>query len=399
MKGTSALATAFLAGASLLGPAAAQDRVKIGILNDQSGVYSDQSGRGSVVAAQIAIDEFRARHPKTQVELISADHQNKPDVATAIARRWFDTEQVDMIADLQNSAVSLAVQHLANQSRKVTIVTSSVSPDLYGKACSPTGIHWAMDAYALAIGPVEALAEKKKWFFITVDLSGGHLFEREGIASVKGVGGEVVGRGRHPLGTSDMSSYLLNAQTLGAQVVGLANAGQDAINAIKGASEFGLTAAGIRVAPMLLHDSDIKAVGLPLTKGMVFGTNYYWDMSEGTRAFAKVFQERFKRMPTDYQANIYMSVRHYLKGVAGAGTVESSAVMARMREMPIELFDGATGTLRPDGRVVYETYVMQVKTPEESRGEWDLLKQIGRLTTDRAFRPLSASECPLVNKS
>lgn len=394
-----ALGAALLSiGLAVTVPASAQQRVKIGILNDMSGLYSDQSGSGSVVAAQMAIDEFKASHPGVPVELVSADHLNKADVATGIARRWFDQEGVDMIADLQNSAISLAVQHLANQAKKISIATSSVTPDLYGRACSPTGIHWAMDPHSLAIGPVQGLADKKKWFFLTVDLGGGHLFEAAGIAAVKAQGGTVVGNGRHPLGTADMSSYLLNAQTLGAEVIGLANAGQDAMNAIKGANEFGLTAAGILVAPMLFHDSDIKAVGLPLTKGMVFGTNYYWDQNDGTRAFGRAFFERFKRMPTDYQANIYASVRHYLKGVAAAKSTDSTAVMAKMRELPIELFGGTTGVLRPDGRVTYDVYVMQVKSPAESKGEWDLLKELRRLPADEAFRPLSASECPLLKK-
>lgn len=394
MVGRQFAALALLLG--LASGAAAQDAVKIGILNDMAGVYSDQSGRGAVVAAQMAIDEFAKSHPKTKVELVSADHQNKADVATTIARRWFDVEKVDMIADLQNSAISLAVQSLGAQAKKITIVTSSVTPDLYTKGCSPTGIHWAMDAYAQAVGPVQALADKKKWFFMTVDLGGGHLFEAEGIAAVKAQGGEVVGRARHPLGTPDMSSYLLNAQTLGAQVIGLANAGQDAINSIKGANEFGLTAAGILVAPMLFHDSDIKAVGLAQTKGMVIGTNFYWDLDDGTRAFARSFFERFKKMPTDYQANIYTSVRHYLKAVGATGTTDSSAVMAKMREFPIELFGGKTGSLRRDGRVLYDLYVMQIKTPDESKGEWDLMKPLHTIPVDKAFKPLVPGECPLV---
>ncbi|TDR88068.1 ABC transporter substrate-binding protein [Enterovirga rhinocerotis] len=368
--------------------------VKIGILNDQTGVYSDHSGLGSVVAAQMAIDEFVKANPGARVELLSADHLNKPDVATSIARKWIDQDGVHLIADLQNSAISLAVQHLGNQTKRITIATSSVTPDLYGKACSPTGIHWAMDPFALAIGPTRALADKKKWFFLTVDLSGGHLFEEQGVAAVKAVGGEVVGRARHPLGSADMSSYLLNAQSLGAQVVGLANAGQDAIKSIKGANEFGLTAGGIKVAPLLFHDSDIKAVGLDQTGGMVIGTNYYWDLDEGSRVFGRAFFERTKKMPTDYQFNIYASVRHYLKGVAAAGTVDADKVMAKMRELPIELFGDKRGALRPDGRVVYDTYVMQVKTPAESKGEWDLLKQIGHLPADKAFRPASETECP-----
>lgn len=393
--------TASLAGMALLvtcamPPAAAQERIKIGVLNDQSGVYSDTSGLGSVTAAQLAVEEFRAAHPRIEVELVSADHQNKPDVATAIARRWYDTENVDAIADLQNSAVALAVQHLANQKRKISIVTGAVTPELSGKGCSPTGVHWSMDAYSLTIGPVRALADKKKWFFLTVDLAGGHLFEAEGMAAVRSSGGEVVGRARHPLGTADMSSYLLNAQTLGAQVIALANAGADAINSIKGANEFGLTASGIALAPLLMFETDIKSVGLQVAQGMVIGTGFYWDMNENTRAFAKTFHERFKRMPTQYQASVYASVRHYLKAVAAAGKTESGAVIAKMREMPVDYFSDRTGTVRSDGRVLYDVHVMQVKKPAESKHEWDLLRLVRTIPADEAFRPLSQSECPLV---
>lgn len=376
--------------------AQAQDQVKIGLLTDLSGVYADTSGRGGIVAAQMAIDEFKASHPEIGVSLTSADHQNKPDIAIGIAGRWLDTEGVDMIADLQNSSVALAVQEFASKRNKITITTAAVTPELYGKGCTSTGIHWAMDAYSLAIGPVRALAAEKKWFFLTVDLAGGYLFEQAGMAAVRSVGGEVVGNAHHPLGTADMSSYLLQAQNRGAQVIGLADAGTDAINAIKGANEFGLIAAGIKIAPLLFHDSDVKATGLQLTQGMVFGTNFYWDQNDRTRAFANVFMAKFGRMPTDYQSNLYVSVRHYLKAVAAGHSKESGAVMAEMRKLPIELFSDTTGTLRPDGRVTYDTYVVQVKTPAESTSPWDLEKVIDTIPADKAFLPLSDSSCPLL---
>ena len=375
----------------------AQEHVKIGILSDESGVYAETSGPGGIVAAQIAIDEFQAQHPQTIVELVTADHQNKPDVAIAIAGRWIDTEGVDMIADLQNSSIAVAVQQLAGEKHRITITTAAVTPELYGKSCTPTGLHWAMDAYSLAIGPVRALSDKKKWYFITVDLAGGHLFEDAGVAAVQSVGGSVVGHGRHPLGTMDMSSYLLNAQALGAQAIGLANAGTDAINSIKGANEFGLIASGIAIAPLLFHDSDVRATGLTIMQGMVFGTNYYWDMNDQTRAFAKTFFARFNKIPTDYQANLYASVRHYLRAVAASHTTESGAVMKEMRALPIELF-GTTGTLRPDGRVTYDTYVAQVKKPAESTSVWDTLKIVSTIPADKAFLPLSDSTCPLLKQ-
>lgn len=389
---------AALVGLAIYTPAFAQQRVKVGIINDGSGVYADSSGPGSVVAGRMAVEEFQAAHPHVVVEFVSADHQNKPDIATSIVRRWFDVEQVDMVADIQNSAISLAVQNLANQSKRISIVTGGVTPELYNKSCSPTGVHFAMDAYALATGPVQALQDRKKWFFMTVDLAGGHLFESEATAAVRKVGGEVVGRARHPLGSADMSSYIVNAQNLGAQTIGLANAGTDAINSIKAAHEFGLLQAGIKVAPLLFFDSDIKAVGLQLTQGMVIGTNFYWDLNDETRAFAKRFFERFKRMPTQYQASVYASVRHYLKAVAAAKTTESLAVMAKMRELPIEYFSPNTGRLRPDGRVLYDTYVMQVKTPAGSTGEWDILTPVRTIPMAEAFKPISESECPLLKK-
>ena len=399
MRKQSLSAALALCCALLPAAAGAQTKVKVGILNDQSGVYADTSGPGSVVSAQIAIEEFRAAHPSIQVDLVSADHQNKPDLGSAIVRRWFDTENVDAIADLQNSAVALAVQNVAKESKKVSIVTGAVTPDLTGKGCSPTGITWAMDAYSLATGPVQALADKKKWFFMTVDLAGGHLFEGEGSAAVQAAGGQVVGRVRHPLGTPDMSSYLLQAQSSGANVIGLANAGGDAINSIKGAAEFGLRDQGISMSPLLFFETDIKAVGLQLTQGMVIGTGFYWDLTDRTRAFAKVFAERFRqRMPTQYQASVYASVRHYLNAVAAAGTTESGAVIAKMREMPADYFSDTKAVVRPDGRVVYDIHVMQVKTPAESKSEWDLLKVVRTIPAEKAFRTFDQTACPLVKK-
>lgn len=393
----SALAMACVAGLFASG-AGAQERVKVGVLNDQSGVYSDASGRGSVVAAQIAAEEFRAKHPAIRVEVVAADHQNRPDVGSSIARRWIDQEGVDAIVDIQNSAVALAVQHLAGQAKRISIVTGAVTPELSGKGCTPTSVHWAMDAYSLAAGPVQALADKKKWFFIAVDLAGGHLFEGEAAKAVAAAGGQVVGRVRHPLGSPDMSSYLLQARASGADAVGLANAGTDAVNTIKGAGEFGLMARGVSMAPLLFFDTDIKAVGLQLTQGMVIGTGFYWDLNDDTRAFAKAFHERFKRMPTQYQASVYAATGHYLKAVAAAGTTESAAVMAKMRELPVEYMADTKGHVRPDGRVLYDVHVMQVKAPGEATGgEWDLMRRLRTIPAASAFRRLDESECPLAN--
>lgn len=381
-------------------PAAeAQVHVKIGVLNDQSGVYSDSSGLGSVVAAQLAAEEFQAAHPSIPVEIVSADHANKPDVASAIARRWLETEGVDAVADIQNSAIALAVQNIANQDHKVSLATGAVTPELSGKSCSPTGVHWSMDAYSLVTGPVRALADKKRWFFITVDLAGGQLFENEGRAAVTAAGGQVVGSARHPLGSSDMSSYLLQARSAGANVIALANAGADTINSIKGASEFGLLDSGVSMAPLLMFEPDIKAVGLPIAKGMVIGTGFYWDLNDATRAFAKRFSDRFRRMPTQYQASVYAVVRHYLGAVAAAGTVESGKVMETMRATPAYYFSDHAAHIRPDGRTIYDVHVMQVKAPGESKGEWDLLRLVQTIPGESAFRPADQSACPLVKKA
>lgn len=375
---------------------AAQSQIKIGILNDQSGPYSDVSGRGAVVAADIAIAEFRVAHPQIDIKMVTADHQNKPDIAAGIARRWFDAENVDAIADLQNSSIAATVQNIARERKKISLVTGAVTPDLTGASCSPTGVVWSMDAYSLALGPVQALVDKKKWFFITVDLAGGHLFESEGVAALKATGGQFVGNARHPLGTADMSSYLLQAQASGANVIALANAGADTVNAIKGANEFGMGERGVSIAPLLMFEPDIKAVGLQVAQGMVIGTGFYWDLNDETRAFSKVFNEKFKRVPTQYQASVYAAVRHYLESVFKAGTTDGAAVMKQMQETPAYYFSDHPAHIRPDGRVVYDVYVMQVKTPTKSKSEWDLLRLVKTIPAISAFRPLDQSVCPLL---
>ena len=376
--------------------AEAQSHIKIGILNDQSGPYSDVSGRGAVVAAQLAIGEFQKSHPRIDVQLVIADHQNKPDIAAGIARQWLDVDGVDAIADLQNSSIAAAVQNIAHDRKKVSLVTGAVTPSLTGESCSPTGVVWSMDAYSLALGPVQALSDKKKWFFITVDLAGGLLFESEGVAAVSAAGGQFVGSARHPLGTPDMSAYLLQAQASGANVLALANAGADTINAIKGANEFGMRNHGIAIAPLLMFEPDIKAVGLEIAQGMVIGTGFYWDLNDDTRAFSKSFMERFKRVPTQYQASVYAAVRHYLEAVAAVGSTDSAAVTAKMRELPAYYFSDHPAHIRPDGRVTYDVNVMQVKTPSESKGEWDLLRLVKTIPAEAAFRPLDQSTCPLL---
>jgi len=391
--------TAFCLGLAVAAQAQAQTHVKIGVLNDQSGVYSDSSGLGSVVAAHLAAEEFRAAHPSIEVEIVAADHANKPDVASGIALRWFAVEHVDAIADIQNSAIAVAVQNIANQDGKISLATGAVTPDLTGKFCSPTGLLWSLDAYSLVTGPVRALTDRKRWFFIAVDLAGGLLFESEGRAAVLAAGDQVVGSAHHPLGSADMSAYMLQAQAAGADAIALANAGADTINSIKAASEFGLLSRGVSVVPLLMFEPDVKAVGLPLAKGMLISTGFYWDLNQASRAFGNRFQARFGRMPTQYQASVYAAVRHYLEAVDAAGTLDSMKVMQAMRDRPAFYFADKPARIRPDGRTVYDVYVMQVKTPEESKGPWDLLRLVQTIPGDLAFRPLDQSSCPLVQRS
>ncbi len=378
--------------------AAAQPlHVKIGVMNDMSGVYSGTSGPGSVVTARLAIEEFQASHPGIAVELVTADHANKADLASGIARRWYEAENVDAIADIQNSAIAVAVQAIANADRKISLATGAVTPELTGKACSPTGLLWSLDAYSLVTGPVQALTDKKKWFFITVDLAGGLLFESEGRSAVLAAGDQVVGSAHHPLGSADMSAYVLQAQAAGADAVALANAGSDTINSIKAASEFGLLDRGVAVVPLLMFEPDVKAVGLATAKGMLISTGFYWDLNDASRAFTKRFQERFSSVPTQYQASVYAAVRHYLEAVAATGTTDGAKVMAAMRATPAFYFGDKPATIRPDGRTIYDVHVMQVKSPQESKGPWDLLRLVRTIPGEQAFRPLDQSTCPLLN--
>ena len=396
MAGLSAVAMASHAHAAQL----SNNGVKIGVLTDLSGTYSAIAGQGSVVAAQMAIEDFGKIDGKT-VELLSADHQNKPDIASAVARKWVDTDGVDVILDLVTSSVGLAVQQLAGERGIVTINTGAGTTALTGANCAPTGIHWAYDNYALAKGTGAATVKNggDTWYFLTADYAFGRDLEATTSSFVKGGGGKVLGSVRHPFPNSDFSSFLLQAQGSGAKVIGLANAGTDTTNAIKQAKEFGITQGGQSLAGLLIFISDVHALGLDTAQGLMLTTGYYWDMDDESRAFAKRFAERSGgNMPTMVQAGTYSAVAHYLKAVQAAASDEGKTVVAKMRELPIKDFFARNGRLREDGRMVHDMYLVQVKKPAESKGPWDYYNIKTVIPAEEAYRPLAESDCSLVKK-
>ena len=388
--------------AALLGvPAYAEvsdGRVRIGILNDQSGVYADFGGLGSVEAARMAVEEFGGTVLGAPVEIVSADHQNKPDIASNIARQWYDTEQVDAIMELTTSSVALAVQALSAEKKKIDLVTGAATADLTGKACSPYGFHWAYDTHALAVGTGGALVEDggDSWFFLTADYAFGYSLEENTAAIVKEKGGTVLGSVRHPLGATDFSSFLLQAQASGAKVVGLANAGLDTQNAIKQAAEFGIVQGGQRMAGLLFTLAEVHGLGLETAQGLTLTESFYWDRTEASRDFANRFKERTGRMPNMVQAGTYSGVLHYLKAIRDAGTDETEAVAARMREMPVSDAFAENGRVGPNGRMISDVYLMQVKSPAESKGEWDYYDIRATIPGDQAYLDPAKSGCPLV---
>ena len=377
------------------------DVVKIGILTDMSGLYSDVGGEGAVVAAKMAIEDAGGKVLGKPIELISADHQNKADIAANKAREWYDTQKVDMIAELLNSAVGLAVQEVGKQKKRITMNSGAAASRLTGADCSPYGAHWTYDTYALSNGTGKFMVKQggDTWFFLTADYAFGKNLEKDTTAVVKANGGKVLGSVLHPLSSADLSGYLLQAQASKAKVIGLANAGGDTINSVKQANEFGITKGGQKLAGLLVFDSDIDSIGLQIAQGMYLTTGFYWDMNDDTRKWAKRFGERMKgKMPTMVQAGVYSQVSHYLKAVAAAGTDDADAVMKKMRETPINDFFAKNGKLREDGRMVHDMYLAQVKKPGESKGRWDNLKIVQTIPGDQAFRPLKDSECPLIKK-
>jgi branched-chain amino acid transport system substrate-binding protein len=372
--------------------------VKIGVLNDQSGLYADLTGMGSVRAARMAVEDFGGKVLGRPIEVIFADHQNKPDVGSTIARQWIENDGVSVILDIPNSAVGLAVREVTRTRDAVDINTGAASSDLSGKACSPHGIHWTFDTYGLAAGTGRALVKQggDTWFFITADYLFGHSIERDTGDVVRAAGGKVLGAARAPLNNADFSSFLLQAQASKAKVIGMANGGADTINTIKQASEFGIVAGGQNLAGIVMFISDIHSLGLKLAQGLIITEAYYWDLNDKTRAFGKRFFERMKRMPTMNQAATYSATLHYLNAVKAAGTKETRPVLEKMRATPVRDAFTDNGVLREDGRMVHSMFLFEVKKPEESRAPWDYYKVLAEVPGDQAFRPMKDGGCPLI---
>jgi branched-chain amino acid transport system substrate-binding protein len=373
--------------------------VRIGILNDQSGPYADFGGRTSVDVARMAVEDFGGKVLGKSIEIIVGDHQNKPDVGSAIARRWFDVDGVSAVAELTNSAVALAVQQIAKEKGKITLFTGPATTRLTNEDCSPTGFHWAFDTYSQAVGTARAVVAEggKSWFLLVADYAFGHQMANDLSKVVKASGGTVVGEVRHPLNTSDFSSFLLRAQSSKAQVIGLASAGADTINSVKQAAEYRIAAGGQKLAGLVVVISDIDALGLTTANGLVFTTAFYWDRDEASRVWSKRFFARTGRMPGMVQAGTYSAVLHYLKAMEAAGTPDGKAVADKIRELPVDDFF-AKGRVREDGRMMHDMYLVEVKMPSESNAKWDYYKVLRRIPAEEAAQPLSESKCSLVKK-
>jgi branched-chain amino acid transport system substrate-binding protein len=376
--------------------AISDDIVKIGVLNDQSGIYVDMAGPGSVIAARMAVEDFGGTVLGKPVEIVAGDHQNKPDIGAALVNQWIDQEQVDAIVDIPTSSVLLAVQEIGRRKNRIVLASTGGSSDFTGKFCSPVGFHWTYDTYALAVGTGAPLAKEGPWFFLTADYAFGAALERDTATAVVKNGGKVLGSVKHPQGTTDFSSYLLQAQGSGATVIGLANAGSDTINAVKQANEFAVTQSGAKLAGLYMHITDVHAIGLETAQGLLMTQAFYWNLNEETRAWSKRFYERHKAMPTMGQAGTYSAVLHYLKAIQAAGTDEAQAVAKKIKELPVNDFFARNGKVREDGRMVHDLYVLEVKKPEESKEPWDYLKLVRTIPGDEAFRPLADGGCPLV---
>ncbi|MFH1035185.1 MAG: ABC transporter substrate-binding protein [Pseudomonadota bacterium] len=389
---------------ALVCPASAQVSdgvVKIGVLNDQSGVYSDLCGLGSVEAVKMAVEDFGGKVLGKPVEVISADHQNKADIGANIANKWIDVDNVDMIIDIPNTAVCLAVQKICQDKNRIDIISTGASVILTNQNCSPTGFHWTYDNYASAYGTGTAMVKEggDTWFFLTADYAFGHDLEKSTTEAVTKAGGKVLGSVRHPFPCNDFSSFLLQAQASKAKVIGLANAGGDTINAIKQAAEFGIVQAGQRLAGLLVFISDIHSLGLKTAQGLVVTTGFYWDQNDETRAWSKKWSARMNgRMPTMAQAGCYSGALHYLKAVQAAGTDEAKAVAKKMREIPVNDFFAKNGKVRADGRMEHDMLLVQVKKPEESKYAWDYYKVLRVIPGHEAYKPIADTLCPYLMK-
>src|SRR3954464_8950793 len=373
--------------------------IKIGVLNDQSSLYADISGQGGAVAARMAVEDFGAAKKGMKVEGISADHQNKPEVGSSIARQWYDVDKVDVIVDVPTSSVALAINQVTREKNKLFLVSGAATSDLTGKACSPNTIHWTYDTWMLAHGPGSAIVKTggKSWFFLTADYAFGHALERDTEEVVTKNGGKVLGKVRHPLNAQDFSSFLLQAQSSKAKIIGLANAGGDTINSIKQAAEFGIVERGQNLAGMLVFISDIHGLGLATAQGLIFTETFYWDLNDQTRAFAKRFApQNNNKYPTMVKAGVYSAVLHYLKAVEAAKTDDGTKVVAKMKELPTDDPLFGKGTIRADGRKLHPAYLVEVKKPVESKGPYDYYKVRGQIPADQAFRPEKEGGCSLV---
>ncbi|NEW90704.1 ABC transporter substrate-binding protein [Rhodopseudomonas sp. BR0M22] len=391
------LLSAALAATALVAvtPASAQG-VKIGILNDQSGVYADYGGKWSLEAAKMAVEDFGGEVLGQKIEIVSADHQNKPDNAVAIARKWYDVDGVDMITELTTSSVALAIQDLSKEKKKIDIVVGAATSRITGDACQPYGFHWAFDTHALAVGTGGALVKAggDTWFFLTADYAFGYALEKDTSEIVLANGGKVLGSVRHPLNSSDFSSFLLQAQASKAKVVGLANAGLDTANSIKQASEFGIVAGGQKLAGLLMTLAEVHGLGLKAAQGLVLTEAYYWDRDDKSRQFAERFFKRTNRMPSMIQAGTYSATLSYLKAVKAAGTKDTEAVAKKLKELPVD--DAfASGKVQANGRFVHDMYLFEVKKPEESKKPWDYYKLLATVPGDKAFPTAAESGCPL----
>ena len=402
---TSVSTLALVAALALPGAAFAQDKnVKIGVLDDMSGLYADVGGQGSILAAQMAIEDSGMVAKGWKIDLISADHQNKPDVGVNLARQWADQEKVDGIFGVLTSSVALAVNGVAREKNLVYMNSGAATSDLTNSACSPNTVHWTYDTYLLANGTGKAVVKSggDSWFFLTADYAFGHALERDTTEVVKANNGKILGSVRHPLNSSDFSSFLLQAQASKAKIIGLANAGGDTTNSIKQASEFGITSGGQKLAALLLFLSDVHSLGLKMTQGLQFTETFYWDLNDGTRAFSKRFSDRMKNknQPTMVQAGIYASISHYLKALdsMGSNPHDGVKVVDKMKSMPTDDALFGKGEIQPNGRKVHPGYLFEVKKPEESKYPWDYYKLIATIPANEAFTPLDKSACALLKK-
>jgi branched-chain amino acid transport system substrate-binding protein len=397
--GLAMLATALACG----GVNAQQVNVKIGVLSDMSSLYSDIAGPGSLVGAKLAIEDFTKANPNVKVELIGGDHQNKADIGSQLANQWYDVDKVDLIIDTPNSGVALAVSQITATKNKVFIVSGAAASDLTGPKCNANTIHWTYDTWMLANGTGTALVKTggDTWFFLTADYAFGHALERDTMAAVEKAGGKVLGKVRHPLNTNDFSSFLLQAQTSKAKIIGLANAGGDTINSIKQGAEFGIVKGGQKFAGLLVFVSDVNAMGLQAAQGLTLTETWYWDMNDANRAWTKRWQaERGAagKFPTMVQAGVYAGITHYLKAVVALkSAADGKAVVAKMKEMPTDDALFGKGTIRPDGRKIHDAYLFEVKTPSESKYPGDFYKVRATIPSAEAFRPLKEGNCPLVS--